>query len=392
MKLLLCSDTHLSRCIWKDRPEIYGDSYVALSAIQQLAKHHSVDHVIMAGDIFDTRFPSSEDVWHFVRFAQALWQAGIGLYCIQGQHDEAHPCWASALHPHAVDLEAHPLVTQWGVIYGLHYHRRKELLEAVRSLDSNCLMLVAHQLWNELLGIGPIGGDLSVTEISHASVLYSGDMHQANMVTSCNAQGQELIAFSTGATHLRRLNEPTQHFVALMSLDSGDIEMLELPSRPIVFAEYPGEVTEEWVSQLESHLDAALQKSDPQAFDGLSDGKPIVVVQLPVGLRAGQFESLSEWSSTFIRAHVIRQTRSVSQQRQEESVSLEALGDLRSNHRHIAQQVIERYFEKTGGTSVPEDLVRNGIRLALSGLSGKDSAVKTLEELRKHYLDGKEVS
>ena len=52
MKILVTSDLHLSDRIWRHYP-IEGDSYHSWNQIVDLAINHSVDAIILAGDILD---------------------------------------------------------------------------------------------------------------------------------------------------------------------------------------------------------------------------------------------------------------------------------------------------------------------------------------------------
>lgn len=380
MTLLLCSDTHISRYIWKDRLDIIGDAYAALHQLIDIAEEYSAESVILAGDVFDTDNPTSEDVQCFQRFAAALWQKGIGLFYLSGQHDAANPSWPGSIHPHAVELDGKLLHFSAGKVFGISHVKKRFLPGKLQSVPEGCDLVVAHQLWQELLGSGDRFADASILEVPHARWLYSGDMHRKATAKGLRPDGRPITAVSTGATHLRRLGEPTAHYVGLW--EGSKIRFVRLYSRPIAEVSIPGRAVE-----VSSYLDGVVEELvNLDRFESpFCDYKPIVVVRTE-GASAGLVDLVDEYFGK-LEGQVHYLVRFGEELRigygaEEEEVCRNSdsvrLTDL-------VVQIIQHYYEEQGIDSA-EPEVSDCIQLAHAALRSENNARQVLDRLRQQYL------
>lgn len=373
--LIFFSDSHLSRYIWRDRIQITGDAYSALHQIADIAIDNRAAAVIAAGDIFDNRSPTSEDVWHFRRFCDRLWHAGVGLFYIDGQHDWSEPSWPESIHPHAVNIDRRCILIDNRSIYGLSHVKKRDLEDALASVPEECEILVAHQLWAELLGTGPVAADASVESIPHARMLYSGDMHKCTTYQGTNAQGYKVVAISSGATRLCRLGEPHQHQV--LSLEGNDLRFIALQSRPVVEVSVGPSLDK---SELEKAADQLRDEKVPA--DEWCDYKGILVVRISGESSDNLFHKVGVWAQQVEDLHVIRVVEA--SQRVASNPIRPAAVSVHTNKFEIARKFIEADFSARGNTD--DVSLKNCMRLAEAALRSRQDAVKTIDQIRSEYL------
>ena len=85
MKLLHISDLHLGKRV--NEVSLLEDQAHILEQIVDLARKHQVDGVLAAGDLYDKPVPPAEAVSLLDRFLTALFQEGIPVFAISGNHD-----------------------------------------------------------------------------------------------------------------------------------------------------------------------------------------------------------------------------------------------------------------------------------------------------------------
>jgi hypothetical protein len=95
----------------------------------------------------------------------------------------------------------------------------------------------------------------------HISFLFTGDLHQYRLEQHKNADGEEMTVLSTGATGQQKIDEPTEHFCAV--LDGHKIKKIKLNTRE--FIDWPGiviqEDLEQFMKKIEDALDVAYQRA-----------------------------------------------------------------------------------------------------------------------------------
>lgn len=87
MRFLHLADLHLGKIV--NGFNLLDDQRYALHSVVELAENHSVDAVVLAGDLYDKSQPSAEAVALFDEFLTDLAQRRIPCLAIPGNHDSA---------------------------------------------------------------------------------------------------------------------------------------------------------------------------------------------------------------------------------------------------------------------------------------------------------------
>jgi hypothetical protein len=251
-KDLLSADWHLRRRV---------DERFAFKQLVDLAIAEGVDKVIGAGDLLDRQSNRAEAVAFLFAQIDRLEDAGIALWYIQGQHDWDEPPWLAghrwARHLHKQIIPLGPYSA-----YGLDFQPFGRLQEELAEIPSDVDMLIAHQGWADWVGAdyNPQGDFSQVPE--HIAHLYSGDLHHWHLERHKNAGGVKMITCSSGALCQQKINEPHEHYAALMGKD-GIIRQQAIKSRVVI--DWPPLLTQEdlqrFVAQIEEALAVAQQRS-----------------------------------------------------------------------------------------------------------------------------------
>ena len=287
------SDTHVDdENIWTRRPLIKGDSYAAIQEGMQVFYDYGAPAVIHAGDAVDKRVQKGTKAFSCVMNLLNEWDTyGEGeFYFIQGQHGFMHApeqpyfsiCgWAT--HVHQMSFEVGPFR-----VYGLDFQQPGELQRELDDIPQGTDILIAHQTWSDWMG-DHIKCQGSFSDIPVVGTVITGDFHQFVDYGCVGKDGQELRAFSPGATHFRNISEPVDHYVALL-YDDGSIEKVQLTQTR---KKYDIEVSDE--ESLEKALEVIpemLQEAAEHAEKLLPNnraphrdiGTPIIRVTYPHGL------------------------------------------------------------------------------------------------------------
>lgn len=251
MKSLLCSDLHLRRRI---------DEQYALQQLVQLAIKQKVSKFIAAGDLFDRQMNRAGPVTYFHRELDKLEEAGIEFFYLQGQHCYDDPPWLAG-HRHAVHLHYKTIELADCTAFGLDFQPFGKLQDELAEIPESCDMLIAHQCWGDWMGdIAVPQGEFAQVP-GHIKMLYTGDLHQWRLESTRNADGENMVVLSTGAVAKQKVDEPSEHFYAI--LDGDEIKKKQLKSR--VFIDWPLIVIQEdltrFMAEFEEALAVAYQKA-----------------------------------------------------------------------------------------------------------------------------------
>ena len=231
MKVLISSDLHLSKKIWRHRP-ILMDSYWSFRYLVRQAVELQVDAVILAGDLLDKQVNHSETL-HELRYGLLhLQQRGIPVYYIQGQHEYQSLPWFD-LFPNTYWLHERTVELGGAKFVGCDYRDRDGLQAFLASdMAKSADVLVCHQVWQEFLPIGnPQGSFEDIPE--DVSYLITGDFHE----TISRETPSGLTVLSPGSTHLRSVAEPEDKFFFVMTIDDDgnvDTQRHNIPTRRMV--------------------------------------------------------------------------------------------------------------------------------------------------------------
>lgn len=273
---ILVGDAHLSDRSFLSRSDMLGDpQYAMQQAIDHACSISTVQYLIAAGDLFDSKKPSSEVSLSFRRMLAELSTHGIRFGYIRGNHDFCNVPWPKAISAKAVHLQHKKLALETSgrpiTVYGMDYTPVDTLQAEIDKIPDGVDVLICHQRWDEFAG-GCGDGSLSLIPRHKVSTVFTGDTHLAKQFMDT---GKRII--SPGATHMRKSDEPAKHFIYELLAD-GSIKAVPLRSRAVLRYEITSQ------GELESFLDnvqhriTALAAEESKLPPQLQ--KPIVVVRL----------------------------------------------------------------------------------------------------------------
>jgi len=251
-----------------------GDpQYAMQQAVDHACSLDTVQCLIAAGDLFDSKRPSSDISLVFRRMLIQLAEHDIKFGYIRGNHDFCNVPWPKAISAKAVHLNKRKLVLLTDrdplVLYGMDFAPVDTLPQEIDKIPSGVHVLICHQRWDEFAG-GSGDGSLSSIPANKVKVVFTGDTHLAKQFVD---SGKLII--SPGATHMRKSDEPAKHYVYALH-DNGVIKAVPLRSRPVLRKEITS------LSELEAFIDSVPGWLQALDVTGLPEQlqKPIVVVRL----------------------------------------------------------------------------------------------------------------
>lgn len=280
------ADLHLDDGNWVNSG-IIGDSRWSFSYVHQLAKQQRVP-LLLLGDVIDVKRPSSETI-SFLRDDLA---DGAPVYFIQGQHELADPPWltvSALIQSTHMDGE---LFTISGVnFYGLDWTPADRLAERLARIQTNTDVVLTHQVWEQFMGsvTSPEG---SLADILHASLALTGDYHKYAAIKVPRPAGGPLRVYSPGATHMRKIDEPSKHYLLLIHKDLA-VSRVQIPTRKVIRLSFD---QQSQIDDLLANLAAYEQKlgwatSDPVLPPELH--KPLLRITYPERL-SSNYDALAE--------------------------------------------------------------------------------------------------
>jgi hypothetical protein len=211
------SDLHLRPYAWAKHPTLCGDAYESFRQIVDHCVEHELN-LVLGGDIFDEKRPDSHSVRFFGQQATRLFAVDRAIMFVQGDHDY-HPDvpWPTvpgiALPIHGMQVKAGPFN-----LYGLDWTTRDRLPAALETIPAGTDILVTHQAWGELQGIGQTEGQIA--DIPHIRYLVTGDYHVTLQTSVQRPDGSEIKVFSAGSTCMQAVNErPEKSFFVFGHVD-----------------------------------------------------------------------------------------------------------------------------------------------------------------------------
>ncbi len=235
---VIAADLHLDDRQWG---EICGDSKYALTQVLEIALKYHVP-LVLCGDVIDVKQPSITTLTFLKqqldKFDRRAEEQQV-IYYIQGQHEFSDPTWLSLLEPKydppysQYHLLKHVTGQQFNLgkynCYALDWTPADKLEEELAKIPPNTDYLFCHQVWQQFMGnlTSPEG---TLEKVKVRKAVFTGDYHKHIVKRVLNNKGKEIKVYSPGATHMRAINEPSEHYVYLLRED-GTVDSIKLKSR-----------------------------------------------------------------------------------------------------------------------------------------------------------------
>jgi hypothetical protein len=231
---VIAADTHLDHLIWRTHPNITGDSYFGYRQVVDIAVARKLP-LILAGDVTELlpdNTPDSNTVAMHIEQAARLRGAGCRVLAVRGQHDRVRQGakdWLCVTGLAEDDRQlTHTKLADLNVAL-LSWQHRSNLADMLQQIRSDTQITVCHQVWKQLMGGSSPEG--SIADVP-GSLIISGDLHQQKLVRVKTDTGDKR-AYSPGATHMRKRNEPHLHYAAILH-DDLSISRVPLISRRVI--------------------------------------------------------------------------------------------------------------------------------------------------------------
>jgi len=176
--MLLTSDWHIKKrnLVWSKHPEIQGDFKFALDQIVQILNDRGLKHILLLGDIFDTKSQQSLEISLVRSFIRSCMQIPVKVLFVQGQHDLSIPPLLSSLHTWAIDISETVYTASDIPLYGLNYAIPQEVEGKLKAVPADTV-LATHQVWMEFMGAERGFAALDMLPDS-VNLVLTGDFHQ----------------------------------------------------------------------------------------------------------------------------------------------------------------------------------------------------------------------
>jgi DNA repair exonuclease SbcCD nuclease subunit len=226
MKVLHTADTHIGSRQY-GLEERRADFSKAFHHVIEIAIEEKVDAVVHAGDLFDDRYPTAEDLHETLRTLFQLKEADIPFLGVVGNHEQRRGVQWLDLFAQlglAVHLNSEPYERSGWKFYGMDYAGRRD----VSPPRVKGGVLVCHQLLDR---IRP-DGELRQEDLWKCGAQYVllGDYHEHQIWR----EGTVLIAYP-GSTERWSLDEREPRGVSLLDLDTGRLDRRELATRRFLY-------------------------------------------------------------------------------------------------------------------------------------------------------------
>ncbi len=228
----------LSDCHLTDRPNRSEEAGFAFGYGVDKAVRKKLP-LILAGDILDKNTQQSRVVSAARRTLSSAAE-NIRIYFIQGQHEfvtPPAPLWLQAIEPRCVKLS---VSTDWRLgrywVVGVDHcspDAFEARMEEVRQLGGE-VILVAHQLWDEVLKGSLVTPTGYISQIpDNVAMLISGDYHKVINKKFDRPGSQPLRFLSPGSTIMQAVDEQPDKYGWVLYSDLS-VKKFQLPSRPFV--------------------------------------------------------------------------------------------------------------------------------------------------------------
>ena len=215
--------------------------------IVDIAVQNGVDYILCAGDILNSKRPSSRNIADLIRLNQKLISNKVKLFVITGNHDKCHPSWIKVLQDemqengqcaiYDIDFQLISMKARDGkeyTIYGVPDMAPDDFRERSSEFPEADFMMF-HTLVKDFAAFDAGDKVLKVEDLptDKYKAILLGDIHVHKYMRK-----DDCLVGYPGSTELCSRNESVEKFVSLITLeDSGRITLDSLPlklNKPII--------------------------------------------------------------------------------------------------------------------------------------------------------------
>lgn len=226
MRILHTADTHIGvRQYGLEKRR--ADFSRAFQRVIEIAIEERVDAVVHAGDFFDDRYPTAEDLHETLQVLFKLKEAGIPFLGIVGNHEQRRGVQWLDLFAQlglAVHLSLEPYELQGVRFYGVDYMGRRGL--ELPKVEGD--VFVCHQLIDK---VRP-DGEVRLQDLLQTGARYVllGDYHEHRVWRE-----EGVLVTYPGSTERWSLDERESRGVSLIDLETGRLDRRELSTRHFLY-------------------------------------------------------------------------------------------------------------------------------------------------------------
>jgi len=216
--MAFAADLHMSHQIWSGRPDIVGDAEYALAQMVWLCQGQGIRHLVLGGDVTDTRLGRKNEVRTLHNWLGKL-SVGTTVSFIAGNHDpdswvDITPAIADRMH----HLDGNFIKIGDHEVYGLDYRGRTDFQAALADIPEECSVLVCHQRFHEAFSMITAHAEMGDLP-DHVKLVLAGDIHipfHSQLVESGETIRHLVYP---GCPYLRKTNDPERHGLWLFDKD-----------------------------------------------------------------------------------------------------------------------------------------------------------------------------
>ncbi|MDQ1254594.1 MAG: repair protein SbcD/Mre11 [Euryarchaeota archaeon] len=352
IRILHTADTHLGYKQYHSEVR-RKDFFAAFEIVVKDAVEMQVDAVVHAGDLFDSRNPTLEDLLETINILSGLKAAGIPFFGIVGNHEsKQNTQWLDLLQEMglAARLGKKPQIVEDVVIYGIDSVPRSKIplydysgfeVPENSTMEYCRKLLVMHQIVQPFPYAEWDCADILKSLPFKVDVILLGDYHKYEKFT----EGETWITYS-GSTERNSASEeePRSYNIITLSDDSVEISKRRIPTRD--FLTIPVTLNGE-------------EKSYEQIFSAINElfeEIPGSVVFLEVSGDSKTVLSISEIEDYLLKKGAL--VAKVVDRRRKESIPVEALKVTFTDPDHAVANEIKKISLNDGGIIIDE-IVRN---------------------------------
>lgn len=270
----ISADWHLERNAWAKHPTLAGDSYYGLQQLVDYCLNHDLP-LIAAGDLFNEANPESKPVWVAAQQMTRMQQADLPVYYIEGQHERTRDTPWLAVHPWPTHVNRRSFTIGKHKFYGLNYTRTDTIQEALKAIPSSTEILVAHQVWQDLMG-QKVGPECAISDVPYVRMIITGDFHCHLTVSAIGWNGQRVTMVSPGPLCMQSVSEDSHKFFYVLY---DDLSLASVPLKARSFYSWDLTTEEEMAQFLNEVPTITFQNDVPPEI-----AKPIIRVRFEVSL------------------------------------------------------------------------------------------------------------